>query len=419
MRAPDAAKYAKRFSDSHQRLNTYIGLLSHQSTSQLLGEHCHYALQITRESRALRQSAEDIKALALSALQQVSIQSRQQVVEQALSLPFFAPPRDRRVASRVQRAMDMIFDSLAPHTPAAQRERFLSLLAPFLVVGAAFVVHNNMFHSFLDLLCSDYNEDARNFVRLRLYELYLGGTSEIIPVNNWSSRILPGTCLEMGIVVVPYANSVATCHEVICAACSSQFRQTTEPWTITKWVGSFAGAAELHRRSSTDIRVELFQMNVPLDSSLSMAQYNQGSSALPDGVGWRRCSRVHVVKLLVKSSDAPEDIQSSSKMFMNILLSDETSDPRRGHKLLRSYMDLIEDLGRLEPALRDLGDMHTSKSSCGNARQNVQGIRGYGPGLRGPMTVEEQLLGHMVASAASNYGLRSKTGHFGSRTDLP
>ncbi|KZV61193.1 hypothetical protein PENSPDRAFT_759566 [Peniophora sp. CONT] len=38
----------------------------------------------------------------------------------------------------------MIFDRLAPQTPAVQREQFLSLLAPFAVVGAAFVIHTNM-----------------------------------------------------------------------------------------------------------------------------------------------------------------------------------------------------------------------------------------------------------------------------------
>lgn len=79
-----------------------------------------------------------------SAIQQVSLQSRQQVVEQALIRPFFASPQDRRVASRAQRVMNTIFDSLAPDIPAAQRERFLSSLAPFLVAGAAFVVHANI-----------------------------------------------------------------------------------------------------------------------------------------------------------------------------------------------------------------------------------------------------------------------------------
>ncbi|KZV61196.1 hypothetical protein PENSPDRAFT_308089 [Peniophora sp. CONT] len=63
MRASYAAKYAKRFSESHHRLNSYIGLLSHHSTSQLLGEQRYHALQVTHESRALRQSAEEMKAI--------------------------------------------------------------------------------------------------------------------------------------------------------------------------------------------------------------------------------------------------------------------------------------------------------------------------------------------------------------------
>lgn len=82
LRASDAAKYAKSFSESHHRLNSYIGLLSQyvcklihrramlsrihsHSTSQLLGEHRYQALQVTHESRALRQSAEEIKTIAL------------------------------------------------------------------------------------------------------------------------------------------------------------------------------------------------------------------------------------------------------------------------------------------------------------------------------------------------------------------
>ncbi|KZV61204.1 hypothetical protein PENSPDRAFT_759573 [Peniophora sp. CONT] len=65
MKASDAARYAKRFSESHHRLNSYIGLLNHHSMSQLLGEHHYHALQVTEKSRALRQSAEEIKAVAL------------------------------------------------------------------------------------------------------------------------------------------------------------------------------------------------------------------------------------------------------------------------------------------------------------------------------------------------------------------
>lgn len=73
------------------------------------------------------------------------MQSRQQVVEQTLARPFFSSSsQDRRVASSVQRVTDTVFDSLASHTSVAQRDQFMSLLAPFAVVGAAFVIHTNM-----------------------------------------------------------------------------------------------------------------------------------------------------------------------------------------------------------------------------------------------------------------------------------
>ena len=73
------------------------------------------------------------------------MQSRQYVTEQTLARPFFASSsQNPQFASYTRRVSDMIFDSLAPHTPAAQRDQFMSLLAPFAVVGAAFVVHANM-----------------------------------------------------------------------------------------------------------------------------------------------------------------------------------------------------------------------------------------------------------------------------------
>lgn len=68
-----------------------------------------------------------------------------------------------------------------------------------------------MFHRFLYLFYSDYEKDAREFVRLRLYELYRGGTSQLISLGNWSRCILPGICLEMGIVLGPAADSVIMC----------------------------------------------------------------------------------------------------------------------------------------------------------------------------------------------------------------
>lgn len=73
------------------------------------------------------------------------MQSRKRVAEQALTRPFFpSTAQDGRIASRVQRVTDMIFDCLAPQAPVEQRKQFLSLLTPLAIVGAAFVIHTSM-----------------------------------------------------------------------------------------------------------------------------------------------------------------------------------------------------------------------------------------------------------------------------------
>ena len=80
-----------------------------------------------------------------SAVQQSSIQSRQQIVNEVTSRPFFdSSSQGQRIATRGQRVTDMIFDSIAPHTPPEQREQFLALLKPFAIAGALFVIHSNM-----------------------------------------------------------------------------------------------------------------------------------------------------------------------------------------------------------------------------------------------------------------------------------
>ncbi|VDB85846.1 unnamed protein product [Peniophora sp. CBMAI 1063] len=263
LKASDATKYAKRFSESHQRLNTYIGLLSHQSTSLLLEDQRYHLSVVHSQSLAARRSADRIEAVALSALQQVSSISRRQVTEETLSRPYFAVPHDRRVASRVQRVTDMIFDSLAPDTPQDQRDRFLSLLAPFLVAGAAFVVHNNVnlewqatglwsaicalvvqvlwlqshtpmhpgyglengilligllgeeitvpshfcssykyFQGFLNLFYSEI-PDASEYVSSKCYELFKAGTSWLISADNWEAWLRePGNRAEMGLLCI-------------------------------------------------------------------------------------------------------------------------------------------------------------------------------------------------------------------------
>lgn len=53
------------------------------------------------------------------------------------------------------------------------------------------------------------------------------------------------------------------------------------------------------RRHGTDIYTELCQtVDIQLTSFLSVAQYHQAPTMLPDGAVWRRCSRVRVVSLL-------------------------------------------------------------------------------------------------------------------------
>ncbi|VDC01801.1 unnamed protein product [Peniophora sp. CBMAI 1063] len=280
LRASDAAKYTQRFGESHQRLNSFICLLGHQSTSRLLNERCSSILAALRrhlrlaqdQSRAFRESSEEIKAVTLLALQEAAMPPRAQVMEQALSHPYFASSHARRIGARIRRVANMIYDSLAPNTPAAQRDRFLSLLAPFLVAGAAFVVHNNVdsqwkstglwsaicalvvhvlwlqsstpmnpnfnpgdgivligllgedipvpsqfcssyeyFHEFLSLFYSKV-PGASDFVSFKRYELVEAGSSRLISGTNWASCTRPGLCMEMGLMYIwGVANDISYC----------------------------------------------------------------------------------------------------------------------------------------------------------------------------------------------------------------
>ncbi|KZV65388.1 hypothetical protein PENSPDRAFT_756574 [Peniophora sp. CONT] len=265
LRASEAAKYSKRFGDSHQRLNNLIGLLSHQSTSQLLEEQRSHARYIAQSRNyAFAQSTAEIKAVAMSAIHQVAMHSRQQIAGQGQIRPFSTSAgRGQSLTRSIERMSDVVFDYFAPHTPAAQRERFLSYLVPFTATGVAVVIHTNtdlgrhvpslwavivalaiqlfwlrssmpmypgfncenaillvdllgekitvpyqlclspeMFHGFLDMLYSGNQPEARRFVRARLYELYAAKTSQLISPDNWSCCIQPGACLEMTIVLV-------------------------------------------------------------------------------------------------------------------------------------------------------------------------------------------------------------------------
>ncbi|VDB85856.1 unnamed protein product [Peniophora sp. CBMAI 1063] len=277
LKASDAAKYAKRFSECHQRLGIYIGLLSHQSLSLLLKEQRYHLSVVPTQSRAARGPADRIEAVALSAFQQIPSISRQQVAEQTLSRPFFARPHDRRVASRVKRVADMIFDVLSPDTPRDQHDRFSSLLAPFIVTGAAFLVHTNVssewqatgfwtticalvvqvlwlqsstpkcpgfsrengihliglvgediilpyhccftfeeVHEFLNLIYSKMS-GASDYVPRKCYELYQAGTSSLISADNWAACIQPGICMEMGLLDIGYfEDNVARCPYCSC-----------------------------------------------------------------------------------------------------------------------------------------------------------------------------------------------------------
>ena len=83
--------------------------------------------------------------LSSVAVQQAPLQSRQRIAQQTLDSPFLSSSsRDPRLISRVNRVVNVIFDSLSPRATDEQRERFLSLLGPLLIAGAAFVVHSNV-----------------------------------------------------------------------------------------------------------------------------------------------------------------------------------------------------------------------------------------------------------------------------------
>ncbi|KZV65386.1 hypothetical protein PENSPDRAFT_133375 [Peniophora sp. CONT] len=266
-KASDADKYTKRFGESLVRLNTFIGVLTYRSTLRLFTQQQFQVLRIEHnQSRAIRESTDEIKAsFALSVTHQASVQSRQEVTEQALALPFFSwASQDRRVVASVKRVTDTIFDHVAPGTPPEQREQFLSILAPFAMTSAAFVLYTNMdprwritslwatvvalvvevlwlrscmptypkfdcenavilidalgeriivpfqlcgssemFHDFLLSFYTSTRRNVADFVQNRLYELYSGESSRLI---SWGDpglgSVRPGCCIEMGIILV-------------------------------------------------------------------------------------------------------------------------------------------------------------------------------------------------------------------------
>ena len=59
-----------------------------------------------------------------------------------------------------------------------------------------------MFHHFLELLYTKTDRDGHDFVRMGLYELYAAGTSQLITLDSWLAFVQPGSCVEMGIMLV-------------------------------------------------------------------------------------------------------------------------------------------------------------------------------------------------------------------------
>ncbi|VDB85852.1 unnamed protein product [Peniophora sp. CBMAI 1063] len=477
LRASDAAKYAQRFDDSHQRLNSFISLLGHQSTSHLLEEQQLQLRALQVQSRALRESTKKIGDVALSALGQVSSMSRQQIVEQTISRPFFAVPHDRRVASRVRRVADMIFDSLAPDTPRDRRDRFLSLLAPFFVAGAAFVVHNNVglqwqatglwsaicalvaqvlwlqsstpmhpgfglengvlligllgeeitvpshfcssyeyFHGFLCLFYSKI-PGAVDFVPCKRYELYKAGTSWLVSEDNWTACMRPGICIEMGLLHIYYFQSDgpkcpycdweystrSESHEVVCTGCAKKFRQTRVNLELVRLAGVGAIASIFARLRGTDWRSAFSQINLPISTLTTSAQYLSYVD-IDEALSFtRRCRRLHVVSQQTIYDYAPEQMQLVSQQVVDALIANQDIFSRSTlvYELFRARIWSTSDWN----AEDTMYEKHLrAETSVYNAaleeleRGTILGGTHKSAPFDQPMTVVQQLLAQMVST---------------------
>ncbi|VDC01805.1 unnamed protein product [Peniophora sp. CBMAI 1063] len=286
LKASDAEKFARRFSESHIRLNGFIGLLSHNAMSPLFENQRLHALFIAQEqNRTILRISEDIKVATYNAIQEASLPSRQQVAEQVLA----SIPAKRKHVSWAKQVAYKIFDTCAPDSTEAQRDQFLSRLEPVAMAGAAYAIHTTLspqwqatalwaavsglafqvlwmksyspdnapgtpsdvvtltdvsdetiyvpfqicetlevFHGFLEHLFVSTGRLGYDFVQKRMYELYHTGSSEVVTSATWSSRVRRGACLVMGVVIMTgcrYHDS----PEVECPYCSHEM-----PSTITE-----------------------------------------------------------------------------------------------------------------------------------------------------------------------------------------
>ncbi|VDC01799.1 unnamed protein product [Peniophora sp. CBMAI 1063] len=394
LRASDAAKYAKRFGENHKRLNSFIPLLGHQSTSHLLDEQHSSILAALRYDLLLAQGqshvflkyAEDIKSVTLLALRETTMPSRSYVIEQTLSRPYFASSPTRRLVSRVQRVANMIFDSLSPHTPRDQRERLLSLLAPFLVAGAAYVVYSNVgpqwktaslwsavcalvvqvlwlqssiptypgsshgncvfligllgeeitvptqfcssyetFHEFVNLLYSR-TIGASDFVLTKCYELFEAETLALISGTNWKAQIRPGIRMEMGLILIGGMIDNLSC----CPHCDSEYSTRSTSSEVVWCYGA-------------DHKSALSRMNAPVTTLTTAAQHVNYVDANAAMSFARRCRRIHAVNFQPTSDYTPEHLQWASQRVLESLIFDQDTFSRSSiaYALLRSHIQSV------------------------------------------------------------------------------
>ncbi|KZV72222.1 hypothetical protein PENSPDRAFT_368477 [Peniophora sp. CONT] len=301
LKASDAAILADRLQTSQLRMNSIVVCMNRSSILRNLGQlagavgglsavseqdHIRTREEIARsryhlskelqdlsassniQNANLKQSLHDSTRAINDALQELQTHSRhsasalhQDIVKMALKFSATSSARDR---ASVERVSDAVINRLNPEgsTLELERQRFLSSLVPFAIVGVTFVAHANIdprwqttalwatvcalimhvlrlqsspppsvwrvsenviilidalgdrmpialqlctslehFHSFIENYYTTHERPGQHLVQRGYYELYKAENSEIITSVSWSQHITPGAKIEMGILL--------------------------------------------------------------------------------------------------------------------------------------------------------------------------------------------------------------------------
>ncbi|VDB90135.1 unnamed protein product [Peniophora sp. CBMAI 1063] len=323
-KASEAATYATRFHDIERRLILLIVAFNHQSLqrgfSRLIGEindleasaesdHMfmhneidRYTSRLSTElrdiaagsiehiSHDIERSAGDQSRMFITAIQEARDSLRHGVVltlrQEIHSLvPKFSATFSAQEQRLVERTSDAIMRRLDPHSSVHQveRQRFLTALIPFAILGAtivastvikpkwrtaalwaticALIIHIlrlqfappvtvwkfsenviilidllgermpialqlctslELFHEFLSNYYTTHGRKGQFYVKSGFYELYSTESSQALTFDGWSQNIRPGAQLEMGILQCYPDSDSSQSAPVRCPWCHSE-----------------------------------------------------------------------------------------------------------------------------------------------------------------------------------------------------